>query len=137
MSISKTKDIKKLSKLRRSDPFFERERQKYDFPLPSREFIVQILGERGVPTSCSDLTVALDILEAEIPFFERRLFAMERDGQVMRNRRGDYLLPAKADLVRGTVQGHPDGYGFVSADEEGPDIFLGPMRCGRCCTGIG
>lgn len=126
MSISKTKNIKKLSKLRRSDPFFERERQKYDFPLPSREFIVQILGERGVPTSCSDLTVALDILEAEIPFFERRLFAMERDGQVMRNRRGDYLLPAKADLVRGTVQGHPDGYGFVSADEEGPDIFLGP-----------
>ena len=126
MSISKTKNTKKLSKLRRSDPFFERECQKYDFPLPSREFIIQTLGEHGIPMPFSDLVIALDIQEGEVPFFERRMFAMERDGQVMRNRRGDYLLPAKADLIRGTVQGHPDGYGFVSTEEEGPDVFLGP-----------
>ncbi|MBP7790368.1 MAG: ribonuclease R, partial [Zoogloea sp.] len=68
----------------------------------------------------------LDILPEELQFVERRLFAMQRDGQVMRNRRDAYLLPAKADLIRGTVQGHPDGYGFVTTDDEGPDIFLGP-----------
>ena len=82
MSISKTKNIKKLSKLRRSDPLLRKERQKYDFPLAKRGVHRQILGERGVPTSCSDLTVALDILEPR-SFFERRLFAMERDGQVV------------------------------------------------------
>ena len=66
------------------------------------------------------------------------MFAMERDGQVVRNRRGAYLLPAKADLIRGTVQGHPDGYGFVVTDDEGADIFLGPneMRA-RCSTATG
>jgi ribonuclease R len=126
VSISKSKNIQKLSKLRRSDPFFERECQKYDFPLPSREFIIQILAEQGVPMPFAELVVAMDIQEVEREFFERRMFAMERDGQVMRNRRNAYLLPSKADLIRGTVQGHPDGYGFVASDDEGPDIFLGP-----------
>ena len=126
MSTPKSKNTKKPSKLRRSDPFFERESQKYDFPLPSREFVIQTLGEHGVPLAFSDLARALDILPEELQFFERRLFAMQRDGQVMRNRRDAYLLPAKADLIRGTVQGHPDGYGFVTTDDEGPDIFLGP-----------
>lgn len=126
MSISKAKNTKKLSKLRRSDPFFERESQKYDFPLPSREFIIQTLADHGVPMPFADLATALDIQAAEMEFFERRMFAMQRDGQVMRNRSGAYLLPAKADLIRGTVQGHPEGYGFVVTDEEGADVFLGP-----------
>ena len=126
MSISKAKNTKKLSKLRRSDPFFERESQKYDFPLPSREFIIQTLADCGVPMPFADLATALDIQAVEMEFFERRMFAMQRDGQVMRNRSGAYLLPAKADLIRGTVQGHPEGYGFVVTDEEGADVFLGP-----------
>ncbi|KAB2970428.1 ribonuclease R [Zoogloea sp.] len=124
--MSKSKNTKKLSKLRRSDPFFERESQKYDFPLPSREFIIQVLAEQGVPLPFAELAQAMDIQPVELEFFERRMFAMERDGQVMRNRRGAYLLPAKADLIKGRVQGHPDGYGFVVTDDEGQDIFLGP-----------
>ena len=126
MSTNKVKTNQKLSKLRRSDPFFERESQKYDFPLPSREFVIQILADHGVPLRFADLADAMDIHPSELQFFERRMFAMERDGQVMRNRNGAYLLPAKADLIRGRVQGHPDGYGFVVTDDEGPDIFLGP-----------
>jgi len=126
VSTNKVKTSQKLSKLRRSDPFFERESQKYDFPLPSREFVIQILADHGVPLRFADLADAMDIHPSELQFFERRMFAMERDGQVMRNRNGAYLLPAKADLIRGRVQGHPDGYGFVVTDDEGPDIFLGP-----------
>ena len=126
VSSSKAKNTKKPSKFRQSDPFYERECQKYDFPLPSREFIMQVLTERGVPMPFGELADAMDILPVEREFFERRMFAMERDGQVIRNRRGAYLLPAKADLIRGTVQGHPDGYGFVVTDDEGADIFLGP-----------
>jgi len=126
VSSSKAKNTKKPSKFRQSDPFYERECQKYDFPLPSREFIMQVLTERGVPMPFGELAEAMDILPVEREFFERRMFAMERDGQVIRNRRGAYLLPAKADLIRGTVQGHPDGYGFVVTDDEGADIFLGP-----------
>ncbi len=117
-----------LSAVRRADPFFERESASYDDPLPSREYIVHTLAEQGVPLTLEALAEALDIQQHEFEYFHRRLRAMERDGQVMRNRRGAYLLPDKADLIRGKVQGHPDGFGFLVRDDGGPDIFLGPKE---------
>lgn len=117
-----------LSAVRRADPFFERESASYDDPLPSREYIVHTLAEQGVPLTLEALAEALDIQPHEFEYFHRRLRAMERDGQVMRNRRGAYLLPDKVDLIRGKVQGHPDGFGFLVRDDGGPDIFLGPKE---------
>jgi ribonuclease R len=118
-----------LSKIRRADPFLEREREKYDdAPLPSREYVQQILAEQGVPMSFEALVAALDIREDENEHFARRLSAMVRDGQLMRNRRDAYILPDKADLIRGKVQGHPEGYGFLVPDEGGGDLFLGPRQ---------
>ena len=35
--------------LERADPHFEREAAKYDKPIPSREFILEFLRERGQP----------------------------------------------------------------------------------------
>jgi len=60
----------------------------------------------------------------------RRLKAMVRDGQIIRNRRGGYGLVKKMDLVAGKVIGHPDGFGFLVPDEGGEDIYLpaGVMR---------
>ena len=114
------------SRVRRADPFFERERQNYSSPLPSREYIMQILEREGAPMGLDALALALDIRADEREFFERRLQAMLREGQVMLNRRDAWLLPDKADLIRGRVQGHPDGFGFLLRDDKGEDIFLGP-----------
>src|SRR5690606_3777119 len=94
--------------------------------LPSREYVEQVLAERGVPMRFEALCEALDITEDETGLFERRVRAMERDGQVMRNRRGAFILPDKADLVKGRVQGHPDGFGFLVRDDGEQDLFLGP-----------
>jgi ribonuclease R len=115
-----------LSKVRSADPFFEREKQNYGSPLPSREYIVQILEREGAPMGLDALARALDIQAEEREFFERRLHAMLREGQVILNRRDAWLLPDKADLIRGRVQGHPDGFGFLLRDDKGEDIFLGP-----------
>jgi len=117
-----------VSKIRRADPFFEREREQYDDPLPSREYVLQILVEHGVPLTGEELADALEIREEEEAFFARRLGAMERDGQLMRNRRNAYIIPDKADLIRGRVEGHPDGFGFLKPDEGGDDLFLGPRE---------
>jgi ribonuclease R len=116
------------SSIRRADPHFERESARYEDPLPSREYIAQKVAEHGVPAAFEQLCQLLDILPEERENFERRLMAMERDGQLMRNRRGAFLLPDKADLISGRVEGHPDGYGFLARDGEGPDIFLGPKE---------
>ncbi|WP_425427303.1 ribonuclease R [Thauera linaloolentis] len=75
-----------------------------------------------------ELAVALDIQPFEREHFDRRLRAMERDGQVVRNRRDAYLLPDKAELIKGRVEGHPDGFGFLRRDDGEPDIFLGPKE---------
>ena len=39
--------MKKKNNIRLQDPFLERERAQYEQPLPSREFILQILAEQG------------------------------------------------------------------------------------------
>jgi ribonuclease R len=94
-----------------------------------------MLNEHGVPLSFEALAGQLDIREHEFDAFQRRLGAMQRDGQVMQNRRGDWLIPDKADLIRGRVEGHPDGYGFLVRDEEGPDLFLGPKEMDKVLHG--
>ena len=123
------------SKARKRDPHYEREAGKYDFPLPSREYVMQILRDHGVPLSFESLAATLEVATHEFDAFQRRLGAMQRDGQVMQNRRGDYLIPDKADLIRGRVEGHPDGYGFLVRDEDGPDLFLGPKEMDKALHG--
>ncbi len=114
----------KFSAIRRADPEFERERQKYDHPLPSREYILQTLAEQGVPVGFERICELLDIADFERESFSRRLGAMARDAQLLQNRRNDWLIPDKADLLKGKVQGHPDGFGFLIREDGGPDLFL-------------
>ncbi|WP_126444234.1 ribonuclease R [Sulfuricystis multivorans] len=122
--MSKPRTTSKLSSIRRADPFLEREQAKYPHPLPSREYILQTLTEQGVPVSFERLCELLDIAAHEREAFQRRLGAMARDAQLLQNRRNDWLIPDKADLLRGRVQGHPDGFGFLVRDDGGPDVFL-------------
>ena len=115
---SKKKNIREL------DPFLERERAQYEHPLPSREYILQLLAERGVPLDEEDLCDMLRIAPHEKELFSRRLRAMERDGQIMRNRRQAICVVGKLDLVKGKVQGHPDGFGFLIPDDGSADLML-------------
>ncbi len=72
-------------------------------------------------------TLALRSTE-DLIALERRVAAMERDGQLVRNRRGALCLVNKRDLIAGRVIGHPDGFGFVKPDEGGEDLFLSPRE---------
>ncbi|MEO8509527.1 MAG: ribonuclease R, partial [Betaproteobacteria bacterium] len=56
--------------------------------------------------------------------FYGRLAAMERDGQLLTNRKRELCVVAKLDLVVGIVQGHADGFGFLVPDDGGDDFFL-------------
>tara|TARA_R110002072_G_scaffold14582_9_gene60218 strand:+ start:29265 stop:31424 length:2160 start_codon:yes stop_codon:yes gene_type:complete len=95
------------------------------FKLPEREAILAFLREAGRPLKRKQFAEAFVIRDPEIrQALGRRLKAMERDGQLIRNRRGSYGLIEKMDLIKGRVIGHPDGYGFVVPDEGGKDLFL-------------
>ena len=97
---------------------------KYDEPLPSREYVLQIVEEQGKPVSFELLCDLLDINKGEFEMFQRRLAAMEREAQLMRNRKGAYIVPEHASLIAGRVEGHADGYGFLVPDDGGDDLFL-------------
>lgn len=112
-----------------ADPMADREAQKYEFPVPSREAIMAQLSKCGEPLSFKRLAADLGVEgERDLESFSRRLRAMERDGQLVKNRRGRYGPLEKMDMVRGRVLGHPDGFGFLVPDEGGEDLFLSPRE---------
>ncbi len=72
--------------------------------------------------------LGLDPDESEEEALRRRLNAMERDGQLVRNRRGAFCLVNKSDLIAGRIIAHPDGFGFLHPDQGGKDLFLTPRQ---------
>lgn len=107
-----------------NDPFHDREKKKYDSPLPSREWILQVLNEFGRPMSRRRLFEKLEVVEKDQEALGFRLKAMLRDGQIIEDRRGRLCLFKRINLKRGTVQAHPDGYGFFIPEGGGEDMVL-------------
>ena len=126
---------KKKKNIRELDPFLEREREQYDNPLPSREYILQMLADKGVPLEQDELCTLLQIEHHEEELFLRRLRAMERDGQIMRNRKRAICVVDKLDLIRGKVQGHPDGFGFLIPEDGSPDLVLSEKEMHKALHG--
>jgi len=115
----------KKTKSKHSDPYAKREAKKYDNPIASREFILSILERSAGPLTHEQIAQELNCIDADqIEALRRRLNAMERDGQVVRNRKGGFGKIDKMDLIRGRVQGHRDGYGFVIPADGGEDLYL-------------
>ena len=109
----------------------------YATEIPSRERILEVLSEEGVPAAEDRLVELLGISSPEErEGFERRLRAMEREGQVVRNRRGAILVADKAGLIKGKVIGHPDGFGFLRPETgKEDDLFLGPREMHKVLHG--
>ena len=63
--------------------------------------MLQILKEQGVPVNEKALQSLLGITEEEEEIFGRRISAMLREGQIMRNRKGDICVVEKLDLIKG------------------------------------
>ena len=107
-----------------------------DVDIPSRERILDYLRERGVPMRGDDIARELGVEKDDArEAFDGRIAAMTRDGQLMTNRKGQVCVVAKVDLVTGTVQGHPDGFGFLVPDDGGPDFFLPPKEMHKALHG--
>ena len=118
------------------DPFQEREAEKYENPIPSREFILAHLDKREKPASREELANELGISgEEQLEALRRRLRAMERDGQLVFTRRQCYALPERLDLLRGKVIGHRDGFGFLRIEGQKDDLYLSAEQMKMCMHG--
>ncbi|MBB1485250.1 ribonuclease R [Oceanospirillum sediminis] len=109
----------------KQDPHADRESGKYDNPVPSREFIMDWLSNYGRPMTHIQLCERMGLEDdQDIEALRRRLRAMERDGQLLSNRKGAYGLVSRMQLVKGRVEAHADGYGFLIPDDGSDDLFL-------------
>jgi ribonuclease R len=116
--------VSKKIKKTKTDPFFNRESEKYSDPIPSREFILDILEDYGRPMSRNQLISKLELLESKQDALGYRLKAMVRDGQIMQDRRNRFCLLKRINLKKGSVQAHPDGFGFFIPDDDSDDMIL-------------
>jgi ribonuclease R len=91
---------------------------------PSRESILGILRNTKAALTPEQLADQLKVTPTNRDLFDRRLAAMERDGQLLPNRKGLLLLASKLEFTAGKVAGHRDGFGFLVPDNGGADIYL-------------
>ena len=111
------------------DPHAEREAQRYERPIPSREAILALLEQRGELLTEARIAEALDIHdESDLEALRKRLAAMVRDGQLLLGRRGGYAPTQKLDLIAGVVLANAEGYGFLRPDAGGEDLYLSPQQ---------
>lgn len=108
-----------------NDPNAKQEAEKYAQPIPSRDYILEVLNKQGEALTHPELAHLLDLHGAEdYEALRRRLIAMTRDGQLHCNRRNQFYPRAQTDTVIGTVIGHRDGFGFLKPEAGGEDLFL-------------
>ena len=107
------------------DPHFQREKQKYDNPVASREYLMSVMKEQGKPLTFLEICSLVDAFDEDSRIgIQRRLRAMEREGQVQFNKHKKYALQNREELIRGRVIGHRDGFGFLRPEDNSGDLFI-------------
>ena len=110
-----------------ADPHAAREAERYDNPIPSRELILELLTEAKKPLNHGKIARKLGLeQDRQLDALRKRLRAMERDGQLMVDRKGAYGMVNRMNLLHCRIQGHKDGYGFAIplAEGDSEDVYL-------------
>ena len=119
---------RRVAKRKNKDPFYERELAKYEDPIPSREYIMQVMVEDSKPIPQKVLLKKLGIRKkSQEKALMFRLRAMVRDGQIILDRRDRWCLTDKTNLIRGRVQALAEGTGFFIPDNGESDMVI-PAR---------
>ncbi len=105
-----------------SDPHHKRESEKYENPIPSREYILSFVKKK--PLTKHQLFDLLGADDSQKKAFSRRLKAMVRDEQLSCNKKGVYRLFSNHGLLTGTIIANPKGFGFIALDKGGKDLRL-------------
>ncbi len=104
------------------------EERRYEHQIPSRDEISKAMEVAGKPLTLEALAPRFEIrTDQHRRALEQRMRAMVRDGQLLCNRAREYCLTRHLDLVTGKVQAHRDGFGFLTPDDGGEDVYL-PFR---------
>lgn len=83
-------------------------------------------SEEYKPMNEGEILVALDLDIKDADLLLKTLQSMEKEGLVVKNRKGRYGLPERMNLIVGRLEGHPRGYAFLIPDNpEMEDVYVG------------
>jgi ribonuclease R len=100
-------------------------KKSYKHPIPSRNELLAFLEKKGKPLRIKVILEHFGLKGQRMQsLLADRQYGMVSAGQIIENRRGEFCLMAKLDLVTGVVSGHRDGFGFVRRDDGGDDVYL-------------
>lgn len=90
------------------------------------EHLLDFMREKAYkPMTEGELISALNIDPRETDLLLKTLNYLEKQGLVVKNRRGKYGVPEKMNLIVGKLEGHPGGYAFLLPDDpEIDDIYI-------------
>jgi ribonuclease R len=88
-----------------------------------------------MPMTADELAQSMQVGRRDRDAFDASLASLVRSGRLIVNRKGEHLVADKLDLVRGTVQGHADGFGFLMPESGGADVFLSPREMHKLLHG--
>ncbi|WP_144428555.1 ribonuclease R [Defluviitalea phaphyphila] len=91
-----------------------------------KELILDFMKHKDyVPMKIKELMMILQVPNKERKLLEQILEELIKEGKVIRTKRGKYAIPETLNMVIGTFQGNPKGYGFVILeDPDAKDIFI-------------
>lgn len=107
----------------------------FDPDTPSRERILAAVRDSSEAQDIESLAVQMGLALPVTVGFERRVRAMERDGQLLVGADGKIRKNTQTGFIAGRVVGHRDGFGFLQREDGQPDLFLSPREMAKVLHG--
>lgn len=76
------------------------------------------------PLKIKELMMVLQVPPSDRKVLEELLGELIEEGKLIRTKRGKFARPQTYNLLVGTFQGHPKGFGFLILDEDEKDVFI-------------
>ena len=86
--------------------------------------LAYIKSDEYIPMKRRDLRVMMDVPQEDRPLFEELLQQLIDEGHIFETRKGKLASPKDLQMATGSFIGHARGFGFVTPDEGGEDVFI-------------
>lgn len=96
-----------------------------DIMQARKERILAYIKSDGyIPMKRRDLRVMMDVPQEDRPAFEELLQQLIDEGHIFETRKGKLASPKDLQMATGSFIGHARGFGFVTPEEGGDDVFI-------------
>lgn len=103
--------------------------------LDHDEILSFLKSEEGRAKTFKELKEHFRLKGGQVRELKALLRRMAKGGLISRRRRRAVQVSASKGLLVGTLTTHPQGYGFVSTDSGGPDVYLAPEQLKEAMPG--